>query len=132
MGRRKITVDELRDAVKDILNDYKDDVDECLDKAAVQYAKIGKAELQSASPVGKNTPNSGHYAKGWAYKKHKSKNRVGATIHNKTDYQLTHLLENGHALRQGGRSPAIVHIKPIHDEITEEFEREVKDELKNL
>ena len=40
---------------------------------------------------------------------------LAAVLYNKTDGALTHLLEHGHALRQGGRSPAIVHIQPVED-----------------
>lgn len=132
MGRKKISVEQLREEVDKILKDYSNDVDEALDKASVTYAKITTRELSSASPIGKDTPKPGKYSKGWGYKKHKSKKSVGATVWNISDYRLTHLLEHGHALRQGGRSPAIVHIKPIEENITKEFESEVKDRLQNL
>ena len=132
MGRKKISIDELRDEVNKILEQYSDDIDDCLDKESVQYAKITKAELQPVSPVGKHTPKPGHYQKGWAYKKSKSKKKIGATVYNKAAGPLTHLLEHGHALRQGGRSPAIVHIKPVEEKIVKEFESEVKDKLMNL
>ena len=46
-------------------------------------------------------------------------------VHNKTDYQLTHLLENGHVIRNKkgtyGRAPAHPHIKPIEAKNSEEY-----------
>lgn len=132
MGRKKITVEQLRAEVDKILEEYSDDVDKALDLSAIQFAKIGKKELQSSSPVGKKTASPGRYKKGWAYKKVKSKSKTGAIVYNMTDYQLTHLLEHGHALRQGGRSPAIVHIAPVEEKINDDFVENVKERLETM
>lgn len=60
---------------------------------------------------------TGDYRKGWRAK------RVGDKfiIHNKTEYRLTHLLENGHAKRSGGRVEGIPHIRPAEQEAINEF-----------
>lgn len=122
MGRKKITVDQLRDEVDSIIREYADDVDAKTEKLSVQFAKIAKSELQSTSPK-----KTGHYAKGWAYKKN-TKDK-SATVHNKTDYQLTHLLENGHAKRNGGRVPGIPHIAPVEEEVCNDFVNALEREL---
>ena len=68
---------------------------------------------------------SGKYAKHWTY------TRTGYCsykIHvKKPHYRLTHLLENSHALRNGGRSKAIPHIGPVEKEYVEKFRNKVKE-----
>lgn len=120
MGRKKVTIEQLVAEVDKILEDYGDDVQTAVEKTTVNYAKIGVRMLKESSPVGPG-PQSGRYAKGWAYKRSGEGTKTSAIIHNKTDYQLTHLLENGHALRQGGRSPAVVHIAPVEDKVCRDY-----------
>ena len=70
--------------------------------------------------------NGGSYAKGWRVTEIDGKN----VIHNKTDYQLTHLLENGHAKVNGGRVAARVHIRPAEEEAINEYIKEVEKVIK--
>ena len=56
----------------------------------------------------------------------KRKNKFGKVIHNKTHYQLAHLLENGHALWQGGRAQAFEHIAPIAEKAEEGLLKNIK------
>ena len=66
---------------------------------------------------------TGDYAKGWRMKK----TSKGYIVHNKTDYQLTHLLEHGHARKGGGRDvKAKVHIRPAEENAIKAFCKENK------
>lgn len=68
----------------------------------IEYAsKEGARYLKETSPVG----ISGKYARGWRSSVEEPVGTAGeAYIYNKTDYQLTHLLEDGHQVknRYGG------------------------------
>ena len=132
MGRKRITVEQLRGEVSKILEDYKDDIEKCIDVASTQYGKIAKRELQDTSPK-----RTGHYAKGWAYHKQKSKDERGVVVHNASSYQLTHLLEKGHVIRNGtrrvvGSARAFPHIGPEEEKIINEFETEVIQRIEKL
>ena len=50
---------------------------------------------------------------------------VEAVIHNKTDYQLTHLLEKPHLTRSGGITVPQVHIAPVEEKCIKEFEEKI-------
>lgn len=48
------------------------------------------------------------------------------TVFNKTDYQITHLLEYGHASRNGGRVKPSVHIKPVEEKMITELQERIE------
>jgi len=111
------SIDELAREINRRLEMYTGSVTEDVNKAAEEVAKAGVAMLKSRSP--KLTTD---YSKGWKAKKVKGK----WVVHNATDYQLIHLLERGHATRDGGRTRAIVHVKPVEEEIINDFEDKVR------
>lgn len=105
------------------LQEYKEDIDEEVEETANSVGKKAVAELKQISPKGARK----EYCKGWRLKKDKSgKSRYIVKIHNKTDYQLTHLLEFGHATRNGGRTNPQPHIRPVEEKYRKEFEKELK------
>lgn len=96
---------------------YTNAVSEEVDEVAKQVAKEGVDKLKARSPR-----LTGSYRKGWRVKKVKGR----YVIHNKTDYQLTHLLEKGHAIANGtGRVAPKVHIAPVEQESIEDLQRRV-------
>ena len=112
--------------IKDILNDYSDEIQEEIINEVVTRANEGKSKLQSTSPK-----NKGKYAKGWRVKTNKGSNYINCTIYNATDYQLTHLLEKGHLTRSGSKTKPIVHIKPVEESCIKEYEKNVEKIIKN-
>ena len=116
--------------MSEILNSYSVEVRRATSNAQDKVAKQAVQKLKNTSPK-----KSGSYAKGWAVKREKGRDGIPiVTVHNKTDYQLTHLLENGHVIRNAkgefGRFNGIKHIAPVeewaNDEVVEEIERELK------
>ena len=115
--------------IKDILNEYSEDIQELITSAAESVAKRGANKLKHTSPK-----RTGKYAKGWKVKTKKGKGFVSSTIYNSTNWQLTHLLEKPHVIRNKSGSYGIskpkVHIFPVEQSCILEYEREVEDIIK--
>lgn len=112
--------------MKQILDEFSDKVNEVLNKSANDTADECVDKLKNTSPR-----KSGDYSQGWAVKKEAKGDVI---VHNATNYQLTHLLENGHVIRNKkgtyGRAPAHKNIKPVETWGNKEFQRKIEDGLK--
>ena len=110
-----------------ILGDYADEVQEEIRKVVKEVAEEAKTKVSDNSPVNvRRTKKRGSYKKGWRVQVEEGINFVNAKVHNKTDYQLTHLLENPHAKRNGEMwYPKKQHISPVNDWAQEEVEKKI-------
>lgn len=119
---KTIKPESLSEEIMKALEGYADDIAEVVENVSNDIGKEAVKELKTTSPK-----KRGNYAKGWKVKKDKiGKSRYSVKVHNKTDYQLTHLLEFGHATRNGGRTKAIPHIRPVEEKYSKEYEKELK------
>jgi hypothetical protein len=114
----------------EILDEVQKGAKEALSKGIDNVSKESVQKLRNTSPRRTSGKNAGRYAKGWTVKK----NRDGdVVVHNKTDYQLTHLLENGHVIRNKkgtyGRTHGIKHIAPAAEWASDELPRRVMEDL---
>jgi hypothetical protein len=87
--------------------------------------------LKASSPVNERSPQKGRYAKGWKYERGKKVKGVTMSyIRNKSDPQLTHLLEYGHPIvRNGtvvGTAPAKEHIAPVAEWVAQEANKRIE------
>jgi hypothetical protein len=127
---KRVGIDGLSEAIAEILNEYGEDVQsttaEIVPKVASKAVKALREEsrLNFGSPSGKQ-----RYAKGWRSKSTKGRLSTTAVVYNADVPGLPHLLEHGHANRDGGRTPGRAHISPIEEKIIKEFEEEVKRRL---
>ena len=122
--RAKLT--DLDKAINEILTDYVGQMTEGMKEAVEIVADNAKEETKAASPVGKKGRKRGKYRKGWAVRTEEERMSATSIVHNRTDYQLAHLLEKGHALRQGGRTKPIPHIEPAEQKAISELQRMVE------
>lgn len=116
--------------IKQILNEYSEEIQEEITLEAKRLGVESTNKLRKNSPKSKNSKRSGKYSKGWKVKTREGKGFVNVIIYNKTDYQLTHLLENGHLAKNGKRVKGIIHIAPIHDELIETYSKNVEKIIK--
>ncbi len=123
--KNKIKIDKLESSITEIFEKYAKVTNEAIEKSAIKIADEAVINLKQLSPK-----NTGKYAKGWRRKEGKTKNGYTIVIHN-IKYQLTHLLEYGHAKRNGGRVEAQPHIKPVEERVVKEFEEELIKEIEN-
>lgn len=98
-----IKPEELEKAITEYLENYSEDIEEDVEDTTNTVVKEAKQELVQTSPRSGIARKTKYY-KGWAIK-NGGRTRKGKyyskVIWNKTNYQLTHLLENGHHKRDG-------------------------------
>lgn len=105
--------ENLAEEIQRVLAAWATGADERIEVAKKETADAIKKELQVTSP--KRKKGGGAYRKGWQVKKVKYGNSTSYIVYNKTRYQLTHLLEHGHAKKNGGRVQAYPHITPAEN-----------------
>lgn len=108
MSNRTVSIEQMAEAINDGLQEYADLAADEMKAAVKTTAKSVKDEIASTAPK-----DTGAYAKSWTTKAtSETSTSIEMTVYSKNKYQLAHLLEKGHALRNGGRTRAFPHIAP--------------------
>lgn len=118
-------MEDVRKQLDDILSEYQNNVTNTVDNIADHVAEETAKELKTNSPK-----RTGKYAKGWTYKTAGEYTLSKTyTVHNKSKYQLTHLLEKGHVGRNGKRVKAVPHIEQVERKAIKKMEERLIREL---
>ena len=107
---KTIKPDQLAKEIEQALADFAGVTEEACEKGVSETADEAVQALRNAHPAGSGDYGSWdkRYNKGWKVMQTKTDKRYHrkATIHNATDYQLTHLLEKPHSTGGGGHYPS--------------------------
>ena len=111
MGVQTVRIDQLADAIMDGLEEYKNLAGSQVKSAVRKAANTVRDDIKVTAPR-----RTGRYAESWTTSKTKE-NSTGLTmtVYSPSRYMLAHLLEYGHALRNGGRARAFPHIAPAEE-----------------
>ena len=116
---RNVSIGEMADAIMSDLQEYADAAAMDVKAAVRKSANTVKKQIGENAPVGK----TGRYAKSWRVKTtEENSQKLVQTVHSPKRYMLAHLLEKGHAKRNGGRTRAIPHIAPAEQAGVEQLE----------
>lgn len=127
-----ITIEQLADAIQKELTLYgenvTDGVKQASDLVAGELLQNTKNDAKASGIRG-----TGKYVRAMAVKKTKDDAfcRVNTWYVKKPQYRLAHLLEYGHALRNGGRARAFPHIKKNEERAVQEFNELVEGVIRN-
>ena len=120
---KTVTLDQLPDAINEILEEYRDDSIRSMHVATQKIAQAGAKAINSSAS---GAVGGKRYKRSWTYQSENSRMDAAATIYSKIP-GLPHLLEHGHAGRNGGRGASPhPHIADVVEKINKEFEKEIE------
>lgn len=109
----KIDALQLQSTISGMLDEYGQAAENVLADAVWNTAGDVVKELKRSGSFN----GTGAYKRDWSRKLERGRLYASATVYNKSHYQLTHLLEFGHAKQNGGRTRAFPHIAPVNDQV---------------
>lgn len=125
---KTIKPSDLGAAIAEELTVYHEDVTESVNAASERAVKKLVKLTKASAPVGAR----GDFKKSIASKLLKKSNRGNTFVWyvKAPNHRLTHLLVHGHATATGGRTKGDPFLKNALDEVLPEYEKEVKEALK--
>ncbi len=125
-----IEIGGLGDAISRELTIYSREVTEIVKNEAKSHMKDLVKETKKTAPVGNRQK---HYRDSIASQKLSENDRGASYLWyvKGSDYRLSHLLENGHALRNGGRTEGTHFISNATDPILADYVAKVEEAIRN-
>ena len=122
---QNVSIDNMDDVIMKELEKYANLATDDMKDAVKDTAKSIKSDIEGSAPV-----LTGRYKKSWRIKKiRENANSLDVLVHSSNRYQLTHLLEFGHAKRGGGRVSGKAHIAPAEEKAIAKLEQEIERSL---
>ena len=123
---QNVSIDDMDDVIMKELEKYANLATDDMKDAVKDTAKSVKKDIESSAPV-----LTGRYKKSWAVKNiSENANSIDIVVHSRNRYQLTHLLEHGHAKRGGGRVAGKPHIAPAEEKGKQDLINAIEEKLK--
>lgn len=138
--RKKIGLIDLQGAIQEVLDEYGDDVYRVLGVATHDVCQDCVKKLKSVNKFSGRGHPTGKYSADWTVDPNPKK-RTGAwqayVVHNEKHYRLAHLLEKGHAIKDGtgrevGSAGAYEHIKPVEEWAQNELPQRIEKLINTL
>lgn len=126
----RTTIDQLSNVISRELTIYSNEITDWIKEVAKESMKQLVKETKATAPVGNRTK---HYRDNITSKKMSDTRRAISYLWyvKGSDYRLSHLLNNGHQLRNGERYEGTNFIGKASDTILEEYEKKVEEVIKN-
>lgn len=124
--KSKVSIDGMASEVAKQLQDYNRLTSTAVKNAVTKAGQLVRSRISATAPKG----STGKYRKSWTVTttaENAQKREI--TVHSRNRYQLAHLLEFGHAKRNGGRTRAQPHIAPAEEEGVRRLEEEIRRNL---
>lgn len=122
-----VKIENLASEIMKGLEEYYDMATDEVKKEVKKAGRNIRKDIQENAPVGETKK----YSKSWSVKTMKeTSNSIELVVHSRNRYQLAHLLEKGHVLRQGGRVSAKPHIGPAEEKGVRELEENIMRKLR--
>ena len=126
MARNRVRIEQMADEIMRGLTEYADLATDEMKSAVKKAGKTVRDEIKVNAPK-----NTGKYASSWKAKTTlESSHVLQITVHSPKKYQLAHLLEHGHAKRNGGRTQAQPHIAPAEEAGIRQLEADIERALR--
>lgn len=127
--KKKVSVDELTDEIMEYMSNFVGVTEEACEQGVLETAEDVIKALRTAHPAGSGKYGSWDaYNKSWRMRKKVKKRSSGikAICYNEKHDRLTHLLEDGHAKVNGGRTNAYPHIRPVEERAEDDLIANIK------
>lgn len=121
-----VNINEMADVIMQGLTEYAELATDDMKEAVKHASSTVRKEIHANAPK-----DTGKYAKSWAAKKvRETSQTLTMVVHSRNRYQLAHLLEYGHAKRNGGRVEGRSHIAPAEQQGIRQLQEEIERALR--